>query len=866
MCKLCRNTAANFSDAGGKIWYNILYYCPAGPGVRTERDGLIRFNLIDNEGKIDSDEALWAAWEGSEAFCRRDGAFRAHIEGLLDAGDAFLTLERRRLTVKRYIARKIKKRAASARGDELKKYKKKLKKSGGRLTAEAQKELDTFSRSEELERRAKERLERSAEYRRLTAPGAETDESILLEYETFLAETREKVLSLCDSMEGDRLDEMTAAEVYGYFAEQVPEGAERPELVGKFLRETLSSILRFGEIEYMERWGAEPSVQLRTLMDYFDPYKLMDALLPDSWPGDFLLSLPSVAAFPAAEDGNGKRRERILREYFRWAGLETAPLRLGEAWAGENLTPELFLSLIRRNPRYGRAAAEYAAALSRREEIHSKILETIPEEFPDLYPNARSMFRYFILHIGPTNSGKSYEALKAFRAAETGVYLAPLRLLAYEVYENTNAAGVPCSMVTGEEAKPVEGARHMASTIEMLDLEQHYDVAVIDEGQMLEDSDRGSRWTAAIMGVCADVIHICAAPYAKNILIRLIEDCGDSFEVVEHERSVPICFDRKKFTFPDSVRKNDALIVFSKKAVIACAAVLQKAGWRVSTIYGALPYDVRQREVRKLGRETDVVVATDAIGMGLNLPIERIVFLQTRKFDGRGNRFLRPAEVQQIAGRAGRQGVFEKGYYTSEFDAARLNRYYERKPREIESVMVEFPRTLISIEGKLSELMEQWSNVSARGIYEIGSIRTQLALCRELEEYTDDKKLIYRFVTIPFEERSQELHDIWKALFLAVWQGKSYDAEEYLEGDLENMELTELEKRYQVCDLLYYYYRILKDEDALRQVGERKRNISERITDLLALQSLPERTCSRCGEPIPWNSDSRFCERCGGRR
>ncbi|HIJ84412.1 MAG TPA: hypothetical protein HPQ00_09435, partial [Magnetococcales bacterium] len=94
---------------------------------------------------------------------------------------------------------------------------------------------------------------------------------------------------------------------------------------------------------------------------------------------------------------------------------------------------------------------------------------------------ARFSQRHFTLFIGPTNSGKTYQALQKLTKASRGIYLAPLRLLALEVSETLNAWGIPCNMVTGEEKIIVEGARHSASTIEMLPLDQTWDMGVIDE-------------------------------------------------------------------------------------------------------------------------------------------------------------------------------------------------------------------------------------------------------------------------------------------------------------------------------------------------------------------------------------------------
>ncbi|HEX8606261.1 MAG TPA: DEAD/DEAH box helicase, partial [Pseudoduganella sp.] len=126
-------------------------------------------------------------------------------------------------------------------------------------------------------------------------------------------------------------------------------------------------------------------------------------------------------------------------------------------------------------------------------------------EYPASFEVARRLPRKFIALLGPTNSGKTHKAMEALAKAASGVYLAPLRLLALENYERLQAMeqhGKPLavSLVTGEERRIAEDATHVASTVEMLDTRTPVDVAVIDEIQMLADRDRGAAWTAAVCG------------------------------------------------------------------------------------------------------------------------------------------------------------------------------------------------------------------------------------------------------------------------------------------------------------------------------------------------------------------------------
>ena len=116
-----------------------------------------------------------------------------------------------------------------------------------------------------------------------------------------------------------------------------------------------------------------------------------------------------------------------------------------------------------------------------------------------LYPLARSLNRKLEFYVGPTNSGKTYNAMQKLKEANSGLYLAPLRLLALEGYEDLKASNIRASLITGEEQILHEEAAHVCSTIEMIDFDLDVDVAVIDEVQMLDDSDRGWAWVNAII-------------------------------------------------------------------------------------------------------------------------------------------------------------------------------------------------------------------------------------------------------------------------------------------------------------------------------------------------------------------------------
>jgi ATP-dependent RNA helicase SUPV3L1/SUV3 len=170
-----------------------------------------------------------------------------------------------------------------------------------------------------------------------------------------------------------------------------------------------------------------------------------------------------------------------------------------------------------------------------------------PENPKDEYKTARSMHRNVILHLGETNTGKTYQALERLKQAKTGVYLAPLRILALENYEKLNREGVPCHLITGEEEILVENAGHVCSTSEKLDADRACEVAVIDEIQMVANPQRGQAWTRALLSLQCGEIHICGAINAKELISRIrttAETPSGSSNIKDRRRlkSIPILF------------------------------------------------------------------------------------------------------------------------------------------------------------------------------------------------------------------------------------------------------------------------------------------------------------------------------------
>uniref|UniRef100_A0A0D3FP05 RNA helicase n=1 Tax=Oryza barthii TaxID=65489 RepID=A0A0D3FP05_9ORYZ len=330
------------------------------------------------------------------------------------------------------------------------------------------------------------------------------------------------------------------------------------------------------------------------------------------------------------------------------------------------------------------------------------------------YPNAREKKRNVFLHVGPTNSGKTHNALKRLEASSSellmnsvGVYCGPLRLLAREVAQRLNKANVPCNLITGQEREEIEGAKHSSVTVEMADMTTEYQCAVIDEIQMVGCRSRGFSFTRALLGLCSDELHVCGDPAVVPLIQRILEPTGDvvtiifqvnsrncffSIEFVELSNvyfgvstdtrimssNIPICwlyvsmqvqyYERLSPLVPlkttlgsfSNIEAGDCVVTFSRRSIYMLKRRIEMGGKHLcSVVYGSLPPETRTKQATMFNDQDsnlNVLVASDAIGMGLNLNISRIIFSTLEKFDGICNRELTVAEIKQIAGRAGRYG------------------------------------------------------------------------------------------------------------------------------------------------------------------------------------------------------------------
>lgn len=459
--------------------------------------------------------------------------------------------------------------------------------------------------------------------------------------------------------------------------------------------------------------------------------------------------------------------------------------------------------------------------------------ETFPDNPKDEYRHARNMIRKFYIHLGDTNTGKTYTAIERLKKAKKGVYLSPLRILALENYEKLNNEGVKCDLLTGEEEIINPGSTHVSCTIERVNLKEHYDIAVIDEIQMISDSFRGMAWSKAVLGLQCDEIHICGALNSKDLLIEMLKDCREEYEIKEYKRSIPLVVEDKNFSYND-VKEGDALVVFSKKRVLEIAQDYSQRGIKCSIIYGDLPPEVRKMQYEQfVNKETKVLVTTDAIGMGVNLPIQRIVFMSIRKFDGEEVRELTSQEIKQVAGRAGRIGIYDVGYVASVGGNAHIIKdKIEKEDRPIEKAVIGPSEAILTIKSlPLNEKLALWKTRKEKiDFYTKMDISEYLYILDKIRRYKLPEEVQWDLLKVPFDVSRDDLMETFLNYVdeLFVNKQKKLFTPECYSGNLDELEIY-----YQKINMYYSFSKIFGLEFDVDWVYSERIAVSEEINEIL---------------------------------
>lgn len=300
-----------------------------------------------------------------------------------------------------------------------------------------------------------------------------------------------------------------------------------------------------------------------------------------------------------------------------------------------------------RSERYLRARAAGASATARRAERQIEIALPARGVEPETV----------VAHLGPTNSGKTHDALAFLARGGRGVYAGPLRMIAQEAHRRlaSRLGDDRVGLVTGEE-RSNEHAPILCCTVEMAPTRG--EVLVLDEVQWADDPERGSAWTRLLLAGEYRHVLLLGALDAEPLVLRAFPQA----EIKVFERKLPLEFVGERSL--RSLTPGTVVVAFSRKAVIALSGEINRLHpGRVSVLYGAMPLGSRREEIDRFASgAADIAVATDVLGHGVNLPCETLLFAETTKFDGQERRELLPWELAQIAGRAGRFGLVERGH------------------------------------------------------------------------------------------------------------------------------------------------------------------------------------------------------------
>jgi hypothetical protein len=544
------------------------------------------------------------------------------------------------------------------------------------------------------------------------------------------------------------------------------------------------------------------------------------------------------------------------------AWLETKSNREASQWekAGDDFVER---------PRFHQRDAPQRLPASQRNEIRQRLASTFPS-----WNMQRSDCKVH-LHIGPTNSGKTYDALTDLISAGSGWYLAPLRLLAFEVYDTLNSRGVLCNLLTGEERIEVPGATITAATIEMYDPRIHPECIVIDEAQMLSDPQRGWAWTRALMETPSSNIHVLGAPSSEQLVTRMASEVGMEIIGYAHERLAPLEVSSKPFHLAH-LPPRTILIAFSRFMVLALKSELEHVHHRsCSVIYGNLPPEVRRSQsTRFMQGETDIAVATDAVGMGLNLPADLVCFYEVDKFDGKERRPLTANEVQQIGGRAGRFGLSTQSGLVGALtvpDAKFLKQAFQEPIEPLEFARVSpSPEALELIPGHLAMRLSLWQQLQTipdqwrEFIMPMDlSDPIELAGMLTMEEIEQlGLPVALRLINAPTQ---RETRSYWRNCASSIIHAEPMPLPDPVHKIETSKDLGQAEASIRSADI--YLWLACRSEFTsagpdYEQVHSLRRDWWQKVDQALQKKIDTSRRCRNCGRKIPLTHRYAICDSC----
>ncbi len=365
--------------------------------------------------------------------------------------------------------------------------------------------------------------------------------------------------------------------------------------------------------------------------------------------------------------------------------------------------------------------------------------------------------------LGPTNTGKTFLAIETMLSFDTGMMGFPLRLLAREVYDKVIKKVDPnnVALITGEEKIIPANAKYYFCTVESMPVDKILEFVGIDEIQMCSDQERGHIFTDRLLNLRGEKLTMFMG---SNSMRNIIEKLEEDIEYIDRKRLSKLTYSgHKKIS---RIERKSAIIAFSAEEVYAIAELIRRQKGGAAIVMGSLSPKTRNSQVSLYqSGDVDYLVATDAIGMGINMDLNNVYFSNLKKFDGKKLRRLKLSEISQIAGRAGRylnDGSFGITGDCGEISAEEIELLENHKIDEIHTIFWRNPNLNFENGDKLIKSLEE---------------RPSKSWLRKISECEDEKVLKYILKDtekLQIFNNENELKLLWECCQIPDFVKKTY--------------------------------------------------------------------------------------------
>ena len=401
--------------------------------------------------------------------------------------------------------------------------------------------------------------------------------------------------------------------------------------------------------------------------------------------------------------------------------------------------------------------------------------------------------------LGPTNTGKTFMAIETMLGFDSGMIGFPLRLLAREVYDKiVNRVGVSnVALITGEEKIIPANSKYFLCTVESMPIDKQLDFVGIDEIQMCSDRERGHIFTDRLLNLRGEKLTMLMG---SNTMKSLLSHLKEDIEFIGKDRLSQLTYSGYKKI--SRIERKSAIIAFSAEEVYAIAELLRRQKGGAAIVMGSLSPKTRNSQVELYQKgDVDYLVATDAIGMGINMDLDNIYFSNLKKFDGKKLRRLNLSEIGQISGRAGRNkndGSFGITGECKEITSEEVELLENHKFEDVRNIFWRNSNLdFRSINNLIKTLEEKPDKDWLRRISECEDEKVLKYLIKDndlnIEENSEELKLLWECCQIPdFVKKTYGHHlEIVKKVFQFLKGGKAKITNQYMKAQLSNLDKLE---------------------------------------------------------------------------